>query len=109
MDIEKIKTIGDIRRANDDAGYFYFSPETMDFFSSRVYPELYKDVEENKIYFVTSEKDGMTATAKRRYSVRVFDVATSDVETVGEYGGYDDLEDAQEAAMICAGMEVEES
>jgi hypothetical protein len=55
--------IEEIRAANRDAGLFFFSPDTMRFFRSRVGRELY-----GGRFFITSEQ--FDDAAPRWYSVR---------------------------------------
>lgn len=69
QDIEQIK------QANREAGRFFFSPDTMRFFASRVLPTVY-----GGRFFVTSEKRGFDDDG-REYRVRVaFD--NGEIETV---------------------------
>lgn len=93
-------TIDDVKRINARMGYHFFSPATMRFFSSRVESELL----ENHC-FVTSEQDNGSPLSdirawngERRFSVRFFDENSGIIETVGEFGAYDTLEDAIKAA-----------
>ncbi len=46
--------IEEIKKNNIEAGRFFFSPETMRFFGSRVHPAVYEGP--GGIYFVTSEQ-----------------------------------------------------
>ena len=55
-------TIAAVRRANKLAGQFFFSPDTMRFFSSRIGRTVY-----GGRYFVTSEQG---PSEVRRYTVR---------------------------------------
>jgi hypothetical protein len=86
------KSLDDIKLANERVGYF-FSPDTMRFFSSRisrtVYPNAYGT------YFVTSERN--SEDDDRRYTVRH---ATPDgfIFTVGEFQQYGTPHQAHKAA-----------
>lgn len=68
----------------------FFDNETMMFWSSRVFPDLYGDR-----YFITSEPnyDGKD----RRFTVREFSEDYSDVKTVGEFRQYKTLSEATKA------------
>ena len=92
-------TIADVKRINASKGYYFFSPSTVRFFSSRVESELL----ENHC-FVTSEQDKGSLLSdvkawngERRFSVRFFDENSGVIETVGEFGAYDTLDDAIKA------------
>src|SRR5689334_10441256 len=62
-------TIQQIREANERVGRFFFSPDTMRFFLSRVLPTVYEGV--GGTYFITSEQFvGSESTGPRRYTVR---------------------------------------
>lgn len=70
-------TIDQIKRANKERGQYFFSPDTMRFFRSRVLQGVYGGK-----YFVTSER--YSDDTPRRYTVRV---ANSDgtVESASEF------------------------
>ena len=57
-----------LKRANEEAGCFYFSPSTLKFFASRVLSDLYKVGD--SVIFLTSEKKGYE-DYRREYSIRV--------------------------------------
>ena len=61
-------SIEDVKRANRDAGYHYFSADTMRFFGSRVLPTVYAGR-----LFITSERSGFDHYSPRKYTVREFD------------------------------------
>ena len=46
-------TIADVRQANKDAGYYFFSRDTMQFFGTRIESALYKNNT-----FITSDYTG---------------------------------------------------
>jgi len=83
------ETIDEIKTANAEAGYFWFSPETLRFFSSRISTKVY-----GGRYFVSSEKEYDGA---RRYTVRE---ARSDgsINTVSKFGEFTTLRDAESEA-----------
>jgi hypothetical protein len=75
-------SIGDIQRANRDAGHRFFSPDTMRFFGSRVMPTVYAGR-----FFITSERSGFDYNSPRTYTVREF-FPDASIETVGEFNAY---------------------
>lgn len=75
-------TISDIRYANKEAGYFFFSREAMRFWNSRVDRQVYQGV--GGVYFVTYD----SAFGQSRYSVRRFEPGTAQVFTVAGTGGH---------------------
>ena len=68
----------------------FFDNDTMMFWSSKVFPDLYGDR-----YFITSEPnyDGKD----RRFTIREFTDNYTDVETVGEFRQYKTLSEAKSA------------
>lgn len=98
----KFWTIEDIKRANADAGYYFFSPSTMRSFNSRVSDTVYQGP--GGIFFVTSEKNRgrynywSSIEHPRLYSVRQFLPETADIKTVGEFQQYKSGAAAKRAA-----------
>ena len=80
-------TIASIRAANERAGWYFFSPETIKFFRSKTLPYVYQG--EGGIYFVTSESpDGFFGgSGSTFFSVREFYPDTGRVETVKDAYG----------------------
>lgn len=81
-------TIDEIMRANAQAGQFFFSPDTLRFFASRVSQRTYV-APDGTTYFVTSERFRSVAhgDGPRKYTVR----ATTDgkrIDTVGAFQEY---------------------
>jgi len=58
-------SIRTVRAANEGAGFHFFKPATLRFFSSRVLRGVYGGK-----YFVTSERDTYRDTNPRKYTVR---------------------------------------
>lgn len=83
-------TMADVKRNNKALGGFWFSPDTMRFFQSKVESELI-----NGKYFVTSEKDG--ERHPRLYSIRKYNPGTSRIDTVGGFQTFKTLQDALDA------------
>jgi len=69
--------IDDIKRKHN--GYF-FSPETIRFWKSRVSETIYKN--DNSVYFVTSEAG---FNLPRAYTIRRFDLTTRSISTVDAF------------------------
>ena len=90
-----MKTIAEVKALNARMGYHYFDRSTMRFFNSRVESGLYSGR-----FFITSER--MELSFPKRYSVRVINPETGDIQTVGEFQGYSDIELARIAARIAA-------
>lgn len=92
-----MKTIEDIKAAATAAGNFFFTPDTLAYFSSRVSSTVFGGE-----YFVTSEQDktGNAWGGVRRYTVRrAWDSPNGfTVDTVGEFGQFDTLEAAKREA-----------
>lgn len=78
-------TLSAIKAANAAAGYYFFSPDTMRFFSSRVSDDVIQGC-----LFVTSERDkcGFAWNGARRYTVRRFYPETGDIREVSEFGQF---------------------
>lgn len=68
-------TIADVKQANKDAGYYFFSRDTMRFFGTRIESALYKNNT-----FITSDYTGFERN-NRAYSVREFHSETGIVNT----------------------------
>ena len=68
---------------------YWFEPDTIRFFGSRIAEYGYLSADAARTYFVSSERDSHGAwDGQRRYSVRVQDRATGEIDTVGEFGQY---------------------
>lgn len=68
-------TIADVKQANRNAGYYFFSKDAMRFFGTRIESALYKNNT-----FITSDYTGFERN-NRAYSVRVFYPETGIVDT----------------------------
>lgn len=80
----------EVIEANEEAGRYFFSENTMRFFDSRVESELF----DNQT-FITSEKRGFE-DYRRVYAVRVAN-PDGTISTVEK--GFDSYEDAEEVAL----------
>ena len=85
-------TLAEVKQKNNEAGFYFFEPETMRFFGSRVESSLYKNNT-----FVTSEYSGFDRKT-RAYTVRLFNEKTCNIDDVGGFGAYRTLAAAKEAA-----------
>ena len=84
--IEQIKT------ANEAAGQYWFSPDTMRFFQSRTHGAVI-----NGHYFISSECDGTQAGLLRRYTIHKVN-ADGKIKTIGNFRAYETEEDARVSA-----------
>ena len=89
-----LATMHDIREANEAAGLYWFSPDTLRFFRSRISEEVY-----GAGYFVSSELDNFPSmpNARRRYTVRRAKPNGS-IETVSRFHQYASRSAAHAAA-----------
>ena len=83
----------ELARINKEKGQYFFSPSSMKFFGSRVSDDA--TMINGKAYFVSSEQysDG-SRKSPRRYTVRVMDMESGSVDTVGEFQEYSTRSDA---------------
>lgn len=93
-------TIQMIRQEMNERGSHWWSRGAFRFFRCRVLPTVYQG--EGGIYFVSSEQ--MSDESPREYSIRKYDSAERDIETIGKFGGYKRSQDARdEAARLAFG------
>lgn len=84
--LKQLWSINDIERLYDKKqGGYFFSKNTMRFFSSRVLSDFF--VGKNKAYFVTSERKCFN-DYNRAFTVREIDLNSGDINTVGEFLEY---------------------
>lgn len=76
-----------LAQRNAEAGYHWFTPDTRRFWGSRVASYGFCSPDGARVYFVSSEYTGVDRR-RRAYSVRVGDLETGKVDTVGEFNGY---------------------
>ncbi|OGL47328.1 MAG: hypothetical protein A2W05_09810 [Candidatus Schekmanbacteria bacterium RBG_16_38_10] len=74
-------SMDDIKMINRNKGHYFFSPDSMRFFRSRVGDSVYQG--SGGIYFVTSEQ--FDWKSPRLYTVRSFNPETGGINTVGEF------------------------
>lgn len=83
-------SVEQIRLYSLSIGHHWFSPSTMRFFGSKIYPDIV-----GGRYFISSEKDHYSNGA-RLYTIRmVTDDGT--IETVGDFQQYTSLRQARKA------------
>ena len=91
-------TMADVKQANKDAGYYFFSKDTMRFFGTRIVSALYKNNT-----FITSDYTDFERN-NRAYSVRVFHPETGIVDTAkfpdgqSTFNKFSTIENAREFA-----------
>ncbi len=87
-------SISDIRAANAAGGWYFFSPDTMRFFSSRVHSRLF-----GGCIFVTSEQfqPSHGPPYAREYTIRLAN-ADGDVSSVSPFQEYKTLSSAYDEA-----------
>lgn len=96
------KNITEVKKANKDKGQHFFSKDTLAFFGSKVYPELYTVA--GRQFFITSE-DNFNRT-QRGYTIREV-MPDGDIETLGEFLQHETKEQATFAIPYqMLGMEV---
>lgn len=85
-------SIEDIMQANEENGNCFFHPDTINFFGSVVYPEIYRGQ-----YFITGENnfDG----SEFRFTIRKAH-SNGRISTVGQFQEYATLESARDALTI---------
>ena len=84
----KFKTIADVRAANRVKGQHFFDAGTMRFFNSKVESSLYAGR-----YFITSER--FRYDDPKTYTIREAK-EDGDIDTIGEFCAYKDIETARE-------------
>jgi hypothetical protein len=91
-------TIYDVELSNRQHGKHFFEPSTKRFFRSRIGTEVYEGP--GGVYFTTSEQfvGSDRIPHKRQYTVRKFNPATGDIDTVGEFQAYGSSASARRAA-----------
>ncbi len=92
-------SIAAMSHQNAKAGEHFFSPNTMEFFASKVESDGYVSHDQRKALFVTSEQ---FKDRDFQYTVRVFDLATGKVDTVGKFQMYASKATALAAAAAAA-------
>lgn len=98
----RFRDMDDVRRANADAGLYFFSPGALRFFSSRVSARCIVAAD-GRAYFVTSEQFRSTrGNGPRLYTVRVADPETGRIDDVGGFQWHETARSAWAAAAKAA-------
>lgn len=94
MTDRRFASMADVKRANREHGHYFFEPDTLRFFDSRVGRTLY-----GGRYFVTSEQfhDGRGYSAPRMYTIREA-LPSGEIKTVGEFQEYETSAEANRVA-----------
>lgn len=89
-----------LEERNEKAGYHFFEKGTKRFFNSKIGKNGYVNNDGTKAFFVTSEQfRGLDGSAEpRKYTVRVSDLRTGEVDTVGEFQEHSDSRSATNEA-----------
>jgi hypothetical protein len=97
----------EIRKRSERKGGHFFDPDNMKHFSSRISELMWskgelKNYESEPIYFITSEQDRNSRYthkgSMRAFTIRMVDV-NGNINTIGEFQGYDTLNDARHEIM----------
>ena len=80
-------TIAEMKRRDSETGQYWFSKGAMAFFNTKIESEP-----NEKGYFVTSEY--MEDPKTKRYTIRLFNLTTNKVETIGDFRQYETLSEA---------------
>ena len=88
----KYLSLEQIKNHNNDIGHHWFSPKTMRFFSCRILSVLHLGR-----FFISSEEDTYSGR-DRRYTIREA-LLCGCIETVGEFGQYDNARQAKKALL----------
>ena len=82
-----IITIAEMKKRNEKQGQYWFSKGAMAFFNTKIESEPTE-----KGYFITSEY--IEDPDKKRYTIRLFDLDTNMVQTIGDFRQYETLSEA---------------
>ena len=81
------ETIADVKKANKENGFFWFSKKTMKFFNTKIETSLLKGG-----YFVTSED--IDNNGFRKYKIRQVKNDKGNIKTIGD--SFNRLDDAKD-------------
>lgn len=85
----------------------FFDDSSKRFFRSRISQDAYLTADKSKGYFTTSEQFvGSQGAAPRAYTLRVCDMKTGTIDTVGEFQAYETGAQAKRAALKAANGQV---
>lgn len=94
-------TMPELIKTAKEGGSRFFDKATFEFFQSIIHETIYRDK-----YFITSEQPHTDDIweGRRRWTIRRFEILDGkvDINTVGELGDYESLDEAIEAIAIGA-------
>lgn len=93
-------SIEDIKQASLKGDKFFFTPDVMRFFRSRVGEYGYASEDRRLVYFVTSEQG---PSGPRAWTVRVIDMQTGSIDDASPFMHYTSGNGARYAARALAG------
>lgn len=81
MTVRKMySNIAEIKKANAEAGGFWFSPDTLRFFDSRVESRVYDDGKGHRLWVDSIQDHGRAGgPAPREYKIAQFDTEDADI------------------------------
>jgi hypothetical protein len=94
--LDKIYTVEDLKRVNAELGEYYFSPDTMRFFRSRVAEGINHTLD--GIVFITSEQ--FDDNSPRLYTIRIMNEEGYVHELACEFQQFKSLREARKHARI---------
>jgi hypothetical protein len=93
IDISKFDRIEQIEGLNAALGFYFFSPDTMRWFNSKVYDDIYQ-VKEG-VCFITSERDDyLDRQPTRLYTVRIMRL-NGRIDSLSEFQQFNTLKQAR--------------
>lgn len=85
-----VRTMHQLKQRNAHNGYSFFREDTMAYFNSEVETPLMQGG-----YFVTSER--YDEDGEKQYTLRMADLNTGEIHTIGEFGAYRAIKEAKDA------------
>ena len=80
MTVRKMySNIAEISAANTTAGFFWFSPSTIEWFDARVESRVYDDGKGGRVWVDSIHDHGRDMTPAREYKIARFDTETMDI------------------------------
>lgn len=93
----RFNTIHDIQHYNKVTGHYFFEKDTMHFFDSIAYNNVYHGESENQWnYFITSEK--FDDNFPRLFTIRRL-LVDGDTETIGRFQQYESFYEAEDVLL----------
>lgn len=92
--------ITEISAANTAAGFFWFSPSTIEWFDARVESRVYDDGKGGRVWVDSIQDHGRDVTPAREYKLARFDTETMDISRLDVPDGSFRTKDAALAYLI---------